>query len=212
MKKAEIWLLSFFFCAIFLLTAGFSFGKPDWKPGVQTVGIRVRVSAQGPTVHFEQKRGWGLSGLERDAREKDENLKARLMLALRDFSFSDEIFKEFDFAFRQHTAWKAVSESQFGATPPDLLIHVNVVEYGLLGTGKEQNAKVFFEWETDGIRQPTGETVWKLGRKKISSSRNLKRWMMKNSDMIKGELRAHILFSVQDLMRKTGMRNKKIKG
>lgn len=187
------------------VSCGFFGGQPSWREGVRRVGIEVQTPAAQPTVRFEKSR---VKRFQEAATQKDENIQARLLLALKDFSFSQEIFKEFDFAFKQHTAWTAVAPEEFGKTKPDLVLKIAVLDYGLLPGWGKNTAKVFFRWEVEGIRQPEEKKVFSVKRKKVSSSRDLKKWMLNQAEMFQGELRAHIIFATQDLMRKTKMRTK----
>lgn len=195
-------------CVAAAVSFGFFLGQAPWKEGVRSVGIEVQTPAAQPTVRFEKS---GLKRFKEEAAQKDENIQSRLKLALKDFSFSQEIFKEFDFALKQHTAWTAVAQDEFDKTKPDLVLKIAVQDYGLLPGWSKNTAKVFFRWEVEGIRQPEGKTVFRVKRKKVSSSRDLKKWMWNQAEMFKGELRAHIVFAAQDLMRKTKMRTKRSK-
>lgn len=209
MKKCE-WILIFFLAAV---SCGFGFKKKQepWLEKVHTVGIRFAHIPKEPSVDFEQAKWFGN---KKEAQEKDENLKGHLILELRDFSLADEIFKEFEFALDLRKKWKVVRESQFKKTPPDLILDVDVMDYGLIKKGNvlttikvmaSNEAKIYFNWKVEGVLQPGGEKVFEVKRKNASTSENLKRWMLKKGDLIRGELRAHIVFSVQDVLNKSGI-------
>jgi hypothetical protein len=65
--------------------------------------------------------------------------------------------------------------------------------------------QVFLNWKVEGVLEPGGRKVFEVKRKNFSTSENLKRWMLKKGDLIRGELRSHIIFSVQDVLRKSGI-------
>lgn len=190
-----------------LLSLAF-FSKPNWSDRIQKVGIQVQDLSPELKVIYARGGRLGLARKNKVALLKDENLNARLEIALRDFSFEKIIFDEFRMAFERFTPWEVIAESEFSKESPDFIFDVKVLNYGLVKSALDSQPKVIFLWQVEGKNPSREESVWVVKKKKVSSKRNLKKWMAQDADLLKGELRAHILFAVQDLMAKKNIRQK----
>lgn len=203
----------FFLLFILSLSSfGFIFSqKGDWKENVRVVGVRIVDSSPELKVIYARGGGLGLSRNNKEALQKDENVNARMQIALKDFSVPQVIFDEIKKSFERFTPWKVVQEKEFSARPPDFILDVEVLNYGLVKGAFDTEPRVVFKWKVTGLNPVKDKQVWVHSRKKVSSERNLQKWMSNEAEMVQGELRAHILFAVQDMMYKTDIRKRNFK-
>ncbi len=203
--KHSFWILLLMGVTLF----GFGAPKKDWKEGVATIGIRVQINAPDLKVYYARSKKMGLNRFNKKAIEKDQNTSDRMELALRDFSIPKVAYNEFKNALEQVGDFKVIQEADFEQTPPDFIFDVDVLDYSLVQKGLDPLPRAFFYWKVYG-RTPGGEkAMWVFSRDKLSPGKTLKRWLSNKAEVLKGEFRAHILFSVQDLLYEIGLKKRK---
>ncbi len=208
MKKANALLL---LIAVSFVSFGFlGINKSaSWKKGVQTVGIRVRVNAPALKVYYARSKALGLTRTREELIQRDQNTNDRMELALKDFSFPQLIFEEFKKALERHSHFKVIEEKEFKKNPPDFIFDVNVLYYGLKQKGLSRLPRACFKWKVSGIRPGQEKPVWVISKKKASAGKDLRRWFYNKAEVLQGEFRTHIIFSVQDLLYETQVRERR---
>lgn len=208
MKKANALLL---LMAVSFVSFGFlGINKSgSWKEGVKTIGIRVRMNVPALKVYYARNKALGLARTRQELIQKDQNTNDRMELALKDFSFPQLIFEELKKALERYGNFKVIEEKEFKTTPPDFIFDVNVLYYGLIQKGFDRLPRASFKWKVLGKRSGEEKPVWVISKKKLSAGKDLRRWFYNKAEVLQGEFRTHILFSVQDLLYETQVRERR---